>query len=59
MNISIKIPLGIKEVYVPDTAFYTWYINNETKTFSLTRKSDTLKFSNIKSLLSEGYIYEY
>ena len=59
MIISIKVPLGTKEVEVPNNALYTWFINNETKTFSLTIKSDTLKFTSIKNLLDEGYTYEY
>ena len=57
MKIFVKIPLGVKEKEIVDTDHYTWFIDEQTKTFSLTTKLSSTQLTSLANLIAEGYTY--
>lgn len=57
MNITKKCVDGFKISEVSEIEKYSWFIDYKNKTFSLTKVSETTKYTTIKELLEEGFTY--
>lgn len=58
MKIFKKLPVGVKESDIKETDFYTWFLDLENKTFSLTKVSEHILYITAEHLLSKGFTYE-